>query len=342
MNDILLSICIPTYNRANRLEHALKSVISNTFNNIEVIVSDNSSNNNTSEIVEKFKDTRIRYNKNETNIGANFNIIHTVEIARGDYILFLSDEDLINKNGLLVILNVIKSCKNAMVIFASIFDNPTDSYYLKIEKNMIVRSRKDRIKYFLFEHAYFSGICIKRNAIKLDKILEYQNNNPDFTYPHQHMVLQAMLKGACVLISDIIVIKGPDAGSNFYVQTKDKINDLYYSPYMRMRLIQHYINLIDINDKNDRFRRCAYIKIAKIAYRVKTSEIFKAFSKKDIRIYTSALKTNPKLRIWFLLYSIAGDTKKLVKNIIPANIVAFLKKAKVKIILCFKQKVSKR
>ena len=342
MNNILLSICIPTYNRANRLENALKSAISNTFDNIEVIVSDNNSQDNTSEIVEKFKDKRIRYNKNETNIGANLNIIHTVEIAMGDYILFLSDEDLINENGLLAILNTISKYKNATVIFGSIFDNPTNRYYFRIEKDEIVRTSIKKIKYFLFEHAYFSGICIKRNVINLDKILLYQKENPDFTYPHQHMVLQAMLKGDCGLISENIVIRGPDAGSNFYVQTKENIKDLYYSPYMRMRLMQHYINLIEINDKNDRFQKSAYKKIAKIAYRVKISDIFKSFSKKDIRIYDNYLKTNPKLKIFYLLYNIAGDTKKLAKSIIPANIFSFFKKAEVKIILYFKQKESKR
>jgi len=52
----LVSIIIPTYNRANYLEKAIESVLKQTYENIEIIVSDNASTDNTMEVMQKYKD----------------------------------------------------------------------------------------------------------------------------------------------------------------------------------------------------------------------------------------------------------------------------------------------
>ncbi|PMB10264.1 glycosyl transferase, partial [Fischerella thermalis CCMEE 5328] len=65
----LVSIITPTYNRPDYLKQALKSAISQTYQNIEIIVSDNCSPENPQAIVESFNDPRIRFSRNETNLG---------------------------------------------------------------------------------------------------------------------------------------------------------------------------------------------------------------------------------------------------------------------------------
>lgn len=93
----LVTIGIPTYNRADGyLREAIKSASAQTYADIEIVVSDNCSVDDTESVVKQFADERIRYFKHESNIGANNNFNFCLEQARGDYFLLLHDDDLID------------------------------------------------------------------------------------------------------------------------------------------------------------------------------------------------------------------------------------------------------
>jgi len=100
-NDVhpLVTIAIPTYNRADDyLEQALESALNQTYSNIEIIVSDNCSPDNTETVVKGFSDPRIRYFRQTENIGANNNFNFCIEQARGVYFLLLQDDDMIDND----------------------------------------------------------------------------------------------------------------------------------------------------------------------------------------------------------------------------------------------------
>jgi len=90
----MVSVIIPTYNQADLLQKALQSVINQTFQNWEVIVIDNYSEDNSKEIVESTRDRRINYVLFSNNgiIAASRN--HGIHLARGDMIAFLDSDDL--------------------------------------------------------------------------------------------------------------------------------------------------------------------------------------------------------------------------------------------------------
>lgn len=93
----LVTIGIPTYNRAdNYLPNAITSALTQTYHNIEVIVSDNCSTDNTEELVRSISDSRLRYIRPETNIGSNGNFNFCLRAAKGEYFLLLCDDDLID------------------------------------------------------------------------------------------------------------------------------------------------------------------------------------------------------------------------------------------------------
>lgn len=95
----LVTIAIPTYNRADGyLKQALSSAVNQTYENIEIIVSDNCSSDNTESVVKGFNDSRIRYFKHRENIGANNNFNFCLEQANGVYFLLLHDDDLIDND----------------------------------------------------------------------------------------------------------------------------------------------------------------------------------------------------------------------------------------------------
>ena len=95
----LISICIPTYNGEKYLQEALDSVKVQTYKNIEVIISDDNSNDKTLEICSKFKSEVdfpvFIYNHTPQGIGANWN--NCVKKSNGEYIKFLFQDDILKK-----------------------------------------------------------------------------------------------------------------------------------------------------------------------------------------------------------------------------------------------------
>jgi len=89
----LVSIIIPAYNRAGFLKEAIKSVLAQTYKNIEVIVVDDGSTDNTPKLVKQFTDKRIIYLRQE-NKGASSARNKGIESARGNYIAFLDSDDI--------------------------------------------------------------------------------------------------------------------------------------------------------------------------------------------------------------------------------------------------------
>jgi glycosyltransferase involved in cell wall biosynthesis len=95
----LVSIGIPTYNRAERnLRKVIERALGQSYKHVEVIVSDNCSSDHTPELVGTFDDQRLRYIRQERNIGPNNNFNFCLQQARGEYFLLFHDDDMIDED----------------------------------------------------------------------------------------------------------------------------------------------------------------------------------------------------------------------------------------------------
>lgn len=96
MNPIL-SIGLPVYNGAEHVGGAIESALNQTLTDFELVISDNASTDNTKEVCEQYlgSDERIRFHRNETNLGAAGNFNRVVELSRGRYFKFLGHDDII-------------------------------------------------------------------------------------------------------------------------------------------------------------------------------------------------------------------------------------------------------
>jgi glycosyltransferase involved in cell wall biosynthesis len=84
---------VPTYNRADSLARTIKAILGQTFQDFEIVVGDDASSDHTSETVRKFTDPRIRYIRNQTNLGIYGNWNALIEKARGRFICIYHDHD---------------------------------------------------------------------------------------------------------------------------------------------------------------------------------------------------------------------------------------------------------
>lgn len=99
MDKPLVTIAMPTYNRASLyLEDALNRAFGQSYDNIEVLVSDNFSTDRTPDIVERFADSRLRFYRQERNVGQLANMNFLIDNANGDYFLMYHDDDQIDRD----------------------------------------------------------------------------------------------------------------------------------------------------------------------------------------------------------------------------------------------------
>lgn len=90
-----VSVIVPTYNRAGFLPRALDSVLAQTYRDFELIVVDDHSNDNTGRVVAEFtRDDRVRVFRHDRNLGASAALNSGINVARGEFVAFLDDDDV--------------------------------------------------------------------------------------------------------------------------------------------------------------------------------------------------------------------------------------------------------
>jgi glycosyltransferase involved in cell wall biosynthesis len=97
----LVSLAIPTYNRPELLERALQCAIAQHYPALEILVSDNASPGDaTADLLERYRlrDSRIRVWRHARNGGVLWNLLFLLEQARGEYFMWLADDDSITAN----------------------------------------------------------------------------------------------------------------------------------------------------------------------------------------------------------------------------------------------------
>lgn len=89
----MISIIIPTYNRGYIIKDSIKSILNQTYTDFELIIVDDGSTDNTTDVVKSIKDKRIKYIKYENNKGACYARNVGIKAAKGDYITFHDSDD---------------------------------------------------------------------------------------------------------------------------------------------------------------------------------------------------------------------------------------------------------
>ena len=109
----LVSIVMPNYNSVKFIKETIDSVISQTYQNWELIIVDDCSSDNSLEIIKQYKDNRIRIQENKSNSGAAISRNNAIESAKGRWIAFLDSDDLWDSNKLLKHLQFMTQTKSS-------------------------------------------------------------------------------------------------------------------------------------------------------------------------------------------------------------------------------------
>ncbi len=113
-----VSIGLPVFNGGEFLEPTLKSILSQTYDDYELIISDNASTDATQEICESYagRDKRIKYTRLESNIGAAPNYNRVFDLASGKYFKWAAHDDLLRPEFLETCVRAFESCTDRPVL----------------------------------------------------------------------------------------------------------------------------------------------------------------------------------------------------------------------------------
>ncbi len=165
-----ISVIIPVYNGANTIGQTIASCLSQTYENIEVIIIDNASTDNTKEVVHSFNSDKIRYfytdkkgRSNARNMG--------LQKAKGEWIQFLDADDLLDKNKLEYGMKILKSNETCSAVQCS-------TEYIKNGKVInVVKPYSEKDMYenlFLGNTIPINSIILRKNICALFPVgIEY-------------------------------------------------------------------------------------------------------------------------------------------------------------------------
>jgi abequosyltransferase len=177
-NGIKLTIAIPTYNRSSFLNRNLELLLSQKHffkGQVEIIVSDNASSDNTSDVVHKFQELglQIVYFRNDINLGPDRNILKCYKEAQGDYVLVLGDDDGLLEDSIKIILSLLNKYKSIGTIFLNSqnIENTVIDYSEKVDYKIYydLKSYLYRVSYYV---TFISGNIVNRkiiNKVDLEK-----------------------------------------------------------------------------------------------------------------------------------------------------------------------------
>ncbi|NBS56322.1 MAG: glycosyltransferase [Betaproteobacteria bacterium] len=117
----MFSVVIPTHDRLDLLKDAAESVLRQNFSDWELVVFDNASSEDIAGYVASLCDPRVRYARSDAFLPVTDSWNSAIDLARGDYITFLGDDDGLTPGYFTEIARVVREFKSPEVLYSAIF-----------------------------------------------------------------------------------------------------------------------------------------------------------------------------------------------------------------------------
>lgn len=176
MKKNLVSVIMPTYNRGFLIKNSIDSVLNQTYSNIEIIVVDDCSTDNTEDVVKSINDKRVKYFKLDKNSGANFARNYGIDKSIGDFVTFIDSDDIYELNKIELQLEMINDTNTDMNFCGvRIIDNENE--ILVPNEYQIDRIYKKEFKSLICSGNFIStqALFIKSSIIKK---IKFDNDIP--------------------------------------------------------------------------------------------------------------------------------------------------------------------
>lgn len=164
-----ISLCVPAYNRVDTIKELINSFDKQIYQNKELVISDDSTNDDLYNFISKINRKDITYSKNKHNIGFTENLKKSYLLANGDYIVTLGDDDVLLKpNALSIYIDAFEKNKDIGFVYSNQVQFNED-YEIEYEINMFSKSQYYPKGQETFKKLWLYSIFIGGLAFKNDK-----------------------------------------------------------------------------------------------------------------------------------------------------------------------------
>lgn len=182
-----VSIITPTYNSSKYIEDTIKSIISQTHENWELLITDDCSTDDTIEIIKKYilLDSRIKLYKLDKNSGSALARNNSIKFSKGIYLAFCDSDDIWDSHKL---ENHIKFHQEKNVLFS--FTNIS----IANDKGLIILKRQSVIKHKVNYRSLLKNNYIPTSTVLINKTLFSKYNFPDYRKKQDYILWLEILK----------------------------------------------------------------------------------------------------------------------------------------------------
>ncbi len=306
MSTILLSICIATYNRADFIAETLDSIIPQLTNDIELLIVDGASTDETENVIRKYTDSNqhVRYVRLTSKGGVDQDYCKSVELARGEFCWLFTDDDILKPGAIAAVKAAIGEGNCLVVVNAEVCDSELTETLVtrKIDAykdEQFSADDMERMFVMALNHLSFIGAVVIRRSLWLSRERELFYGTE---FVHVGVIFQKPLPEPAVIISEPYVCIRYGNG-----QWKSRGFEVWMFKWPNM-----VWSFTHISDKAKRLitRRKPWRNLAILLY----ERGIGAYSAHHYRKYISAL---PLLGLWKLCaWFIARFPEKLLANLL--------------------------
>jgi glycosyltransferase involved in cell wall biosynthesis len=317
MNNLFLSICIPTYNRIDKTLLLVKSILEYEGNDIEIVVLDNCSTDKTKLLLENIKDIRFRYLRNNQPIGGMQNILTSLTHGRGKYVLLCLDKDKIladNLNEFIVRLKKIEVVAGQCALNIKNFRD-----------DIIFYKGVDSVSNFAYTSEHPSGLFINNDLLKKNEIIKkIVATHSTFSF------LPELLKAEISLFGKTARINMPFVYTETLEECEKEVShsytgdNIYFLPNNIIQTFETYITNLQTLDLSNKQKKNVLMKITSSLLINSTIGFKNIMKNKSICLHhginTRNISVLELARIYFLFFSFFFQIKTTISFIDKLNI----------------------
>ncbi|MGG4036979.1 glycosyltransferase family 2 protein [Heyndrickxia ginsengihumi] len=174
MSNALVTVFMTVFNGENYIKSSLESILNQTYKNIEILIFDDGSKDNTNNIIKSYKDSRIKLITNPRNMGIPYNRIKGLELAKGKYLAIMDADDISLPYRIQEQVNYMENNPNILAAgsFAKIFGKKFNNPVIKPNIN------PEEISVALM---FYNPLVNSTAIFRLDKVKKFGiNYNPNY------------------------------------------------------------------------------------------------------------------------------------------------------------------
>ena len=247
MDNIVLTFCIPSYNRAGKTLVTVQSILEYPGNDIEVVVTDNHSSDDTVERLERINDHRLHVRVNSKNIGASANFVESLKYGLGMYKFVILSRETVISEKISDLISFLKE-KDFSLVYCGQDGKDTENEFFE--------SGTEAIKYFGYRDLHPTGYIFNSKMIMdIIKDVEHDKCNDLYrNFPHEFWAAELAIKGNAALYNKRIRVRVND---KYMKEVKSAFRDsekqVWFFPdehIAQFKLYLNHLSKLDIKSRN--------------------------------------------------------------------------------------------